>query len=64
MPKQNLRDCIFEGLMEIKKMERRMIFWRTIDSDIPFASSFLAGWIKESIKNQTVEIEELREEKP
>jgi len=48
--------------MEIKKMERRMIFWRTIDSDIPFASSFLAGWIKESIKNQTVEIPELKEE--
>ena len=59
MPKQNLRDCIFEGLMEIKRLNTVSPtgIYRNIDSDIPFAASFLAGWLRESVKNQTVEIE-------
>jgi hypothetical protein len=63
MAKPTLKDCIQEGLMEIKRLNKLSPIWpqrlcRSIDSYIPFAASFLAGWIRESIKNQTVEIEE------
>jgi len=62
MAKPTLKDCIQDGLMEIKRLNKLSTLGRNIDSDIPFAASFLAGWIQESIKNQTVEIPELKEE--
>ena len=57
MAKPTLKDCIQEGLMEVKRLNKYSSIPKNIDSDIPFAASFLAGWIMESIKNQTVEIE-------
>ena len=62
MAKPTLKDCIQEGLMEVKRLNKYSSIPKNIDSDIPFTASFLVGWIQESVKNQTVEIPELKEE--
>jgi len=61
MAKPTLKDCIQDGLMEIKRLNKLSALYplsKNIDSDIPFAATFLAGWIRESIKNRTVGVEE------
>ncbi len=47
MNKQNLRECILDGLIEVGN----------IDKDLDFAASFLAGWILGSIRYETVDLE-------
>jgi len=56
MNKQNLKECIFDGLEVMNNIPtgERM----AMDND--FIVAFLAGWITNSIRYETVDIPELK----
>ena len=55
MNKQNLRECIFDGLETMNDIP----IGERMAMDNVFVASFLAGWITASIRYETVEIPEL-----
>ncbi len=54
MDKQTLRECIFDGLLEVCSMEGTFI---NKDDNLDFTASFLAGWLWGAIRYETVDLE-------